>query len=183
MSNLIREGTVPAVARGYAFGEAKTGTEQIGVQFELLGGPDTGRMITWYGYFTEKTYERTLQSLRYMGWKGTDVTNPGELDQKVMLVIAHEEDQNGDMRARVQWVNGYGSAAIRLSKPMTPDKLRTFSARMAKRAAKVPELEGERAPDEVPPPSSNDSDWSDDQPPPPGPDDFGGSDFNDDIPF
>lgn len=152
-TNLIPEGTFPAVARGHQWGTAKTGTEQIAISFELLGGPAAGRQLTWYGYFTEATWERTMQSLRYAGWKGGDLADLGSLDQKVNVVIAHEADQEGRMRARIQWVNGYGASSIRLSNPMNEAQLRTFAARMKRRVEKVPEVDGERAPEEsVPPP-------------------------------
>ncbi len=55
-----------------ALGLTSKGTDQIAVTFELLD--PAGERITWYGFFTEKTTDRTLESLRHCGWKGNDLS-------------------------------------------------------------------------------------------------------------
>ena len=100
-------------------GKAKTGTEQVAVNFELIGdGAEKGLHITWYGYFTDKAYEMAVKALRACGWQGSD---PTELDSfaasglganEVELDIEQETstDPQGQSttRARVKWVNAPG---------------------------------------------------------------------------
>lgn len=54
-------------------GNGKAPTKQVAVQFELLEGPAAGARLTWFGYFTEKTWQRTVEALRYCGFKGDDL--------------------------------------------------------------------------------------------------------------
>lgn len=81
MANLIPPGYYRAVAvpvqtddgETYVqFGETKDGNPQVAVTFAILDGSQQGRRSTWFGYFTEKTTKRTIESLRYCGFKGDD---------------------------------------------------------------------------------------------------------------
>jgi hypothetical protein len=108
----------------------KSGKEEIRVLFQLDPAEDGkgGETITWYGYFTEKTAERTLESLRYMGWAGDDVTDIQGLDKnKVQLVIEHDEYQ-GKTKAKVAWVNRL--QAVYMGTPMGGDAKASFAKRM-----------------------------------------------------
>ena len=109
---------------------SESGTKKtpcIAVEFQLL---DTGEFIWWYGYLTEKTETRTLESLQHAGFAGADIAGDlmaqGLGSRDVELVIEHETYE-GKTRARVQWVNsadgGGGSA-------MPDDKKAAFAARM-----------------------------------------------------
>ena len=60
------QGKYRARATRHSFGIAKTGTEYVAVEFELLDD-DEKRTIVWRGYFHAKTAERTLEALRYAG--------------------------------------------------------------------------------------------------------------------
>lgn len=123
---MIEEGSWKARARESALGTASTGREQIGIDFEILEGPNVGHHITWYGYFTEETWERTIESLRTCGWGGSDLSELGSPDgsgrpaaesgldaNEVRIVIAHEPDLQGEYRARVKWVNSVGGVAMK----------------------------------------------------------------------
>lgn len=110
------------------------GKEQIAVAFRLLEGPDQGKVITWYGFFSEKAIERTFESLRHCGWKGDDLTNlDGLYDKEVRLVIEHEQGQDGETRAKVRWVNPMGGVALRTR--MSPSELNAFAQKMKGKAA------------------------------------------------
>lgn len=112
---MIPEGKYRAKARSAEIGEAKTGTVQVQVDFEFTGGALAGQHINWFGFFTEKTLERTLESMRHAGWQGEDPDNLSSLARadvpEVELVIEHEDglpdEQTGEVkqRARVKWVN------------------------------------------------------------------------------
>lgn len=99
-----------------SLGMTSTGKEQIGVTFELV--EPAGERIGWYGFFTEKALDRTLQSLRYCGWTGNDLTDfsgealPAGFDQEVELDIQHEEYKD-KIQVRVAWVNSGGGMAMK----------------------------------------------------------------------
>lgn len=160
-----------------ALGETGTGSEQVAIAFEIIeDGPALGTQITWYGYFTEKTFQTTMKALRAAGWKGTDFTeldsfeNAG-LTNEVELVIEQEPttDENGNpagTRARVRWVNAPGSIAVK--QRLDPIKAKSLSDRLRGQALafdqmnKAPLAGGparSRAPVSSPnPPPHNDSD-------------------------
>lgn len=107
-------GTWPARAVEGDLDITNNGTEQIAVRFVLTDGEHKGSYITWYGFFTEKTTERTLESLRHCGWQGDDLTNlDGITENDVELVIEDEEGQDGEWRSRVRWVNQPGGRALK----------------------------------------------------------------------
>jgi hypothetical protein len=143
MSSLIPEGTYTAcaVAADVQWGHTSGGKEQIVVPFRILDGEARGRVITWFGFFTDKTWERTMQSLRYAGWTGDDVANLGDLPNQVEIVIGHEE-YDGKTRAKIQWVNQIGGGKIQLNNPMADGALRKFAAAMRSRAKGVNEVAG-----------------------------------------
>lgn len=106
-------GTYQARATAIQFGSAKNGNPQVAVTFEFTSGPNAGLQTTWIGFFTEKTTERTIESLQSAGWKGTDLTELDGLEgdalyaalgSEVRLVL-EEETYEGKTRVRVKWVN------------------------------------------------------------------------------
>jgi hypothetical protein len=125
MAELHSEGRFRAKAVEGDYGHANTGTEQIAVLFEL----ETGSRLTWYGYLTEKTQERTLEALINCGV--TDLETLDGLGSKdVELVIQHEDDQNGVARARVAFVNALGSGGVAMKNKMGEGARRSVAARL-----------------------------------------------------
>lgn len=122
-----------------ALGITGTGKEQIGVQFELT--EPAGQRITWYGYFTEGTFDRTIEALRSCGWAGTDLAEfqgevlPVGFDQEVELVIKHEEypEHSGKYNAKVAFINSGGGLAMK--EALDSSAARSFGARMKGRIA------------------------------------------------
>lgn len=106
----------------------KTGNEEIRVMFEVCGGESNGERATWRGYFTEKTAERTLESLRYMGWDGDDVTNIQGLDNNKVQIVVEHELWDGKVQVKIQWVNRL--FAVHQGTPMGQSKKAEFSKRM-----------------------------------------------------
>lgn len=150
MANLIPDGTfAKAVALdtdGDRFGRsgAPKNTAQVLLYFQILEGEYKGRRVPWFGFFTPDTVNRTMESLRYCGWKGTDLRKLGPLDQVVEIEI-EVNDYNDRQSNRVKWVNRPGGGAMKLNNPMDANALRDFAARMQKYAAAVPEVDGDRA--------------------------------------
>lgn len=129
MAQIIEAGTYRARAVEGALGETSTGKEQVAVVFELL---DVQQRITWYGYFSDKTLESTFKALRTAGWRGQDLSDLSDLSREdapeVNLVVEHEADQKGTVRARVRWVNSTGGVGLKAA--LAPDKAKAFAARM-----------------------------------------------------
>lgn len=141
-------------------GTTSTGKEQIAVVFEL--DEPAGQRITWYGYFTEATEERTIESLRYMGWKGLDFSvfaygrlMPTEMMETVELVVEHEHGNDGIPRAKVRWVNRSAGPAVK--DPMDEQRAAAFATRMRGRLAAFDAKSGKKpaaaAPRQAAPPS------------------------------
>jgi hypothetical protein len=187
--DLIPKGSYRAVAvqvnvEGFGptfvqFGETSKGNPQVVVNFEIIDGDMAGRRHAWWGYFTEATTERTVESLRYCGFKGDDLAGAmtQQLDQEVQIVVDHEEYQ-GKVRSRIQWVNRGGGGGYKLDKPMDKRSLTAFAARMRASVRSIPDTPGKKgergtpsAGNGTPPPSDN---WSGSSAPPP---------TDDDIPF
>lgn len=131
----IEDGTYRARAMpGTAqLGYTSKGTEQVVVGFEFQDAPHKGQKIAWYGYFSEATAERTIESLRFCGWTGDDlfdlstVGSPESSD--VDIVIESEEDEQGKRRTRVRWVNRRG-IGMALKEKMNEQQARDFAKRM-----------------------------------------------------
>jgi hypothetical protein len=125
---MIEEGTYRAKATGHKFGKTSKGTEQVFVEFTVTEGDCQGQRLAWYGYFTEKTTERTLDSLEYCGWDGDSLTDLRGLgSQEVDLVVEHEEADDGRVYARVKWVNRVGGG---VKEEMTPAEVQALNARL-----------------------------------------------------
>lgn len=148
---MVPAGTYRAAALEGRLGVTGTGADQVAVRFALLDMD--GQQVTWYGYFTEKTEERTIESLRIAGWLGTDLSDLSDLSRndtpEVYLVIEHENDPNGVERMRVRWVNAAGGIAMKNA--MDPEQSRAFAARMR---AKVQAFDAQRGKPVAPRPAA-----------------------------
>ena len=131
MLPIDRKLTVTAHAKGANFTESGTKkTPQIEVLFEIDTPEFQGEQITWYGFLTDKAVERTLESLRYAGWKSSDINDLTDLSKEdvpgVELVI-EPDTYNGDTKAKVQWVNRAGG---RGGNTISADKAKEMNARL-----------------------------------------------------
>ena len=122
----IADGTYAARAKTWALGESSKGTEQIEVSFELQ--TEAGGFIKWYGYFSEKAAARTIESLRIMGWAGTDLNDLTGLDNNEVEIVVASEVYDGKIKQKVQWVNKPGG--VGLERQLSPEKAKAFAARM-----------------------------------------------------
>jgi hypothetical protein len=125
---MIEPGNYEAKPTSAQLGYAQSGTEQVAIQFRTKNGYH----ITWYGYFTEKTAKTTIASLRTCGWTGNDIADLSSIETKpqdVELIIEQEDDQQGNPRARVRWVNRIGGG-VALARPMNAGQLAAFADRM-----------------------------------------------------
>ena len=135
-----------AVHGNAALGFTKNGKEQVAVLLRFIGGPNDGQHVTWYGYFTEKTEERTLESLRYMGWTGDDISDlstVGDSDApEVDVVLEDEQDEDtGETRVRVRWINRI--AGLAMKERMNEAQAKMFAARIKGRVLAMNKKSGQ----------------------------------------
>lgn len=144
---LIAEGRHNAVCRVIQFGSTTKGDPQVAIGFEIFAvegetNPDAGRPITYFGQFTDAaegkkkgSYDFTMDALRNIGWTGDDLSElpalaeADQLNKAVSLVVKHEE-YDGQLKAKVSWVNRPGGGAVKLERPMDAQSLKSFAASM-----------------------------------------------------
>lgn len=132
-----------------AFGKSSKGNTQIAVTFEVLSkneetGEDisTGETITWIGHFTDRTADRTIESLLHAGWQGDD---PSELDgvpassqlTTPVELVCEPEEYEGNWTLKVQWVNKPGSGRFVFKESLEAAELRAFGAQMRSKVKSV----------------------------------------------
>lgn len=137
---MIAAGKYRGVCVAIGLGLTEKGNEQITATFRIVVGPEDGQMLPWYGYFSEKSSARTMQSLCAMGWQGDDITEFCEEgahppQTEVELDVEHNTYE-GNTTARVAWVNG----AIR--KPLEGAARAAFKARMMALTGATPKIPG-----------------------------------------
>ena len=128
---MIPEGRYKCRATEAALAFTSQGAPQVAVDIVITEEESEycGQHRTWYGSFTEKSTERTLQSLRILGWKGDDLSDLTGIDEnEAYVTITHEEDQNGELRDRAAFINANAGLAIKT--PMDEGEAKAFAERM-----------------------------------------------------
>lgn len=125
-------------------GVAETGTELVAIQFKILDEPHVDELITYRGYFTEKTERRVIESLKHCGWTGNWETWEGLTENTVLLDVQDEKDlKTGEIRGtRVAWVNPIQSFGLKNN--MDAVQRKSFSARMKGLVTEVLSSNGQR---------------------------------------
>lgn len=141
---MLPVGKYKAVAVQAMLGVAETGTELVAIQFRILTEGHADELITYRGYFTEKTSKRVIESLRHCGWKGDWETWEGLTDNHIQLDIQEDRDmKTGEIRGtRVAWVNPLQSFGLKNN--MDAVQRKSFSARMKGLVAEVLSSNGQR---------------------------------------
>lgn len=125
---MIPSGTYKARAKEWALGMSQTGKEQIAVLFELADGELAGQTITWFGYFTDNTLDRTLDSLRHCGWQSDSLADLDHLDTNEVEIVVEEDTYEGKTRSKVRWVNR--PSRLALKEQLNPQAIQAFAARL-----------------------------------------------------
>lgn len=124
-------------------GVAETGTELVAIQFTILDEPHVDELVTYRGYFTEKTSRRVLESLKHCGWSGDWETWAGLTENEVQLDVQEDRDKDGNIRGtRVAWVNPIQSFGLKTT--MDAVQRKSFSARMKGLVTEVLSSSGQR---------------------------------------
>jgi len=145
--NLIPEGTWRARGVAAELGYTSQDHEQVGVLIQFSPDQDVDvddRQLTWYGQFTEKSEPHTLKALRVCGWVGENLADLTSIDGGVEIeaVVVHEDDLQGQPRARVRFLNPIGAGGVAMKAKMSEEQAKAFAERMRGRvlasAAKTP---------------------------------------------
>lgn len=148
---MLDAGKFPARPTGADLGVTGTGTDQIGIAFELLGGPNEGQSITAYRYFSDAAIKLAIKDMRTCGWRGDDVSDVSSIGghdaPTVELVIEHESYTNPQthetkVSAKVKWINSLNSGGVQMNSVMDAGQRASFKQRMA---AKVRAINAEEA--------------------------------------
>ena len=126
------------------------GTPGVKVTIELKAGENNGERVEWIGWLTEKTTQRTQESLALMGYDGD--SEASVMKKEFIAVIEHETYNNAageeKTRPRVAWIND-PSGGGRLD-PMTSSEVSGAKERLkaAATAAKAKAKGSGKAEDE-----------------------------------
>lgn len=114
----INPGRYRGTVTGSALGTTSTGKPQIAVGFDVHLTDEDGRALslpmTWYGYFTEKTYELTDKALMALGFdvstQDLETLNPDEPSDTPIYgaeasLVLEPDDKD---RIIIRWVNKPG---------------------------------------------------------------------------
>jgi hypothetical protein len=128
---MIEPGYYKAKAVSASLGYTSNGNEQVAMTVDLL---DIGKTMTWYGYFTGKTTDRTLESLMIAGWDGESLVSFEGLGTEEFVAVVEEDTYNGETKTRISWINRARSGGPKLNNPMSDVQLQDFAQRMKGRA-------------------------------------------------
>jgi hypothetical protein len=115
-------------AQEWALGESEKGSAYIGISFKVKDTDGEEKFVSWRGFFTEATTERTIESLRAMGFEGDDLSNLVGLDKNEVELVVEDEEYEGKTYARVQWVNKPRGPGVK--NQLEGQKLGAFAAQM-----------------------------------------------------
>ncbi len=120
-------------------------TKFVAVDFEIVDDEHYNgeHPQAWKGFFTEKTTDRTVESLQHMGYEGDNLEDFASLDRagcakllpNVVEIVCEPEyftGDDGNERAvvKVQWVNRVGGGRFKAANPLEGGELKAFAAEM-----------------------------------------------------
>lgn len=140
---------VRSKAQEWALGESDNGKPYVGVSFKITDPADKQeKFVGWKGFFTELTADRTIESLRYMGFEGDDVSNLVGLDKNEVEIVVEDEEyedqQTGEVKTatKVAWVNQPRGPMVKTK--LEGEKAKSFAAQMKERFRAVDAANGKR---------------------------------------
>lgn len=118
---MIEEGKYEATVKTYNIVQNSKGDLQAVITFYVS---QKAGEISYYGGFSEKGREYTINNLITCGLKGNNPAGELELGKKVEIVVKHEEYE-GKTRAKVKFINPIGGGAFKnlVSKDLALAKL------------------------------------------------------------
>lgn len=140
----MENGVYRARAVKGGLGETAGGQEQVAVEFELLDEGFQNQGITWFGYFTEKSFEITMKALRACGWQGDNINDLVGLTSNTVELVIEKETYEGKTRSKVKWVNPEGGGGLALKAPLDPVRATRFAASMRGKIAAFDQTGGQK---------------------------------------
>lgn len=125
--------TVRAIKGSEQYGYAKTGTPQVGIDLEFIGGEHEGVTSTTLLYFSEAAKKYAFERLRALGWTGDDVTDLTGIDTNEVQAVVKYETFDGKERMKVDILTGGGG--MKFEKTMDAAQKRAFGAQLRGDAA------------------------------------------------
>lgn len=119
--------TARAVAGSGRLGKSKNkGTEFVSVETRFTNEGFDGEGLTWTGWLTEKAGERTIDTLRLMGWDGDDLTEQGltGLGSAEFELVVEGEEYEGKTFSKIKFVNPLPTAMDADSAKALSDRFR-----------------------------------------------------------
>jgi hypothetical protein len=125
---ISKDGCYRAKVVSKDFNEAKTGTIQLVIGFEVTQeGDQKGNTITGFFPCTENSMSYTVEKMRALGWKGVDLDDLSTLGTEEADIVVKSESYNGESRLKVAFVNKPGAVIV---PPLDSDRRKAFAARM-----------------------------------------------------
>lgn len=73
---------------------------QVAVQLQVIEGPESGRMLSWFGSLHENAQQYTAEALRNMGWNCNDITALTGLGSTKVHAVAKQSEYMGKVRTQ-----------------------------------------------------------------------------------
>jgi hypothetical protein len=128
MTQIMRDGTFRARLTSKDYSEAKTGTVQLVLGFEVVQeGDQKGNTIVGFFPCTENSMAYTVEKMRALGWKGVDLDDISTLGSEDADIVVKAETYGGETRFKVAFVNRPGAT---LAAPLDDDKRKAFAQKM-----------------------------------------------------
>lgn len=115
-------------AQEWMLGETDNGKPFLAVSFKVKDTDGEEKFVSWRGFFTDATTERTIESMRAMGFEGDDLEKLEGLDKNEVDLVVEDEEYEGKTFARVQWVNKPRGPMVKTV--LEGDKAKAFAASM-----------------------------------------------------
>lgn len=131
---MIPEGIYIGRATAIGIETTMKGKEYVSADFDIETEDGEADTVEWRGWLTPAALERTIESLRLMGWHGDDIyelARDGALRNEVSLDVRHEEYKN-KVTARVSFINSKEVDLVAVEK-----KKQALAERIKKVAAKT----------------------------------------------
>lgn len=134
----MEKATYRARATGAGFGTTDDGKPQLAIQFELLDEHVAGESIAAILFFTDKTVDRSLESLLHLGFASDDLElladvgpeRAAELLPTPVDLVCEPEEYDGRWRVRVRWINRAGGGKFTFKNKLEGGDLKAFAAQM-----------------------------------------------------
>lgn len=114
-----------AVGPGVLMESKEKKTPSVLVKCQLLDYPET--FLYWNGWLTDAAQERTIESLRHCGWRGTDITDITFPEDNEVILVVKTEEYEGKRHSKVAFING---TRAKVESNMDPASAKAFSERM-----------------------------------------------------